>query len=384
MSARVDFPGARRPRETQDSGPARSREEEPQEIGDSVARLRGGDRLPDPARVAGHHPFEERRRPGRRGGAHALFRKQAPCDHQLLDLARPFADRAELHVAVELLDRKVLDEAVPAVDLHRPVRRAHGDLARVELGLRGHPGRALAAVPRLRRALREKPRRVDLRGHLGDVELDRLELGDGPAELAPLLRVLHRRLPGAARHPDSERRDRDPPAVEDLHRVDEAASRRAEQVFSGDAAILHDEGARVRRPHAELVLLLADANAGVVELDDERGDPVTSGRLVGDGHEHSHLRHRRVRREVLRPVQNPVVAVPDGRRARPAGVRAGLGLGQAPRGQPLAARELRDVLLPLGLVPGRDRCGSVPSDVWAARESATDPSTAAISSMTPM
>src|SRR5687768_12150748 len=88
-------------------------------------------RLPD--RSGGCRP----RRPLRRappspepGTGSCLFRQQAPRDHEFLDFARSFADRAELHVAIELLDREVLDEPVAAVDLHGPIRRADGDLAR--------------------------------------------------------------------------------------------------------------------------------------------------------------------------------------------------------------------------------------------------------------
>src|SRR6266542_4697035 len=44
--------------------------------------------------------------------------QQVPRDDHPLDLARPLPDRAELHVAVVLLRREVLDEAVAAEDLH--------------------------------------------------------------------------------------------------------------------------------------------------------------------------------------------------------------------------------------------------------------------------
>src|SRR5260370_1076896 len=50
--------------------------------------------------------------------------EQLPRDHQALDLAGALADGAQLHVAIEFLDRIVLGEAVAAVDLQRFVRRA--------------------------------------------------------------------------------------------------------------------------------------------------------------------------------------------------------------------------------------------------------------------
>ena len=71
------------------------------------------------ARIAGEHAGDEIVEPAR---AITLL-QQLPRDHQALDLAGAFADGAELDVAVELLDRVVLDEAVAAVDLHGLVRR---------------------------------------------------------------------------------------------------------------------------------------------------------------------------------------------------------------------------------------------------------------------
>ena len=76
---------------------------------------------------------------------HQLF-EQLPRDHQPLDLAGAFADGAELDVAVELLHRIVLDEAVAAVNLDGLVRDAHGGLGREQLGHGGFAGDAPAAI----------------------------------------------------------------------------------------------------------------------------------------------------------------------------------------------------------------------------------------------
>ena len=70
----------------------------------------------------------------------------------------------------------------------------------------------------------EKARGIDLRRHVGEHELNRLEFGDGLAERESLLRVVARCLIGATRDPDGECADRDAPAVEDLHRVDESVT----------------------------------------------------------------------------------------------------------------------------------------------------------------
>src|ERR1700681_4453254 len=104
--------------------------------------------------------------------------EEAAGDDEPLDFTRPLADRAESHVAIELLDGEVLDEAVPSVDLDRLLRRPHGHFGGVELGLGGETRHLLAGVLRRRGPEGQEPRGVDLRRHVGEVELDRLELRD--------------------------------------------------------------------------------------------------------------------------------------------------------------------------------------------------------------
>ena len=56
------------------------------------------------------------------------FSQNLPRDHKSLNFAGAFADGAELHVAIELLDGVVLNEAVTSMDLHRLIGIAHGRL----------------------------------------------------------------------------------------------------------------------------------------------------------------------------------------------------------------------------------------------------------------
>src|SRR5260221_120256 len=64
----------------------------------------------------------------------------------------------------------------------------------------------------------EEARRVDLRRHVGEHELDRLVLRDRDAEALALLRVGHALLEGGARDADGLAGDADPPPVERCHR----------------------------------------------------------------------------------------------------------------------------------------------------------------------
>src|SRR5215467_4328162 len=64
--------------------------------------------------------------------ASAIGQEISGDDHPL-DLGGPFANRAELHVAIVLLGREVFHETVAAEDLHSLFRTADGDLGGVEL-----------------------------------------------------------------------------------------------------------------------------------------------------------------------------------------------------------------------------------------------------------
>src|SRR6266540_862349 len=288
---------------------------------------------------------------GSRLTAHGSRRQKAFRDDQFLDLRGALADGAQFDVAVELLDGKVLDEAVAAVDLERAVGYADRHLGGVVLRLGREAPVVLSPVLGLRRALREEPGRVDPGRHLGQIETDRLELAESTAKLPTLLRILERRFVRAPRDPHGERRDRDPAGVQDLHRVGESFPLRPEEVLLRDPAVLHHERAGVGSPHAELVLLLAHPDARIVELDDEGGDPaVTLGRF-GHGHQDGHAADRCVGDEVLRAVQDPAGAIAHGRGLGPARVGARLGLGQTPRRQPLSRSKPGHVTAALRLVP---------------------------------
>ena len=62
---------------------------------------------------------------------------------------------------------------------------------------------ALARLLALGRVAREQARRLELRRHVGELQLDRLVLGDRLAHRAPLLRVRERGVERGARHADA-------------------------------------------------------------------------------------------------------------------------------------------------------------------------------------
>src|ERR1700674_1578485 len=130
-------------------------------------------------------------------------------DDEPLDFTRPLADRAESHVPVVLLHGKVLDETVAAVDLDRPLRRPDRHLGSVELRLRGEARDLFAGVLGRGRAEGQEPCGIDLRRHVGEVELDRLEFRDRLYTLTTPLCVPQRRLVRSPGDSEGERGDRD-------------------------------------------------------------------------------------------------------------------------------------------------------------------------------
>ena len=95
-----------------------------------------------------------------------------------------------------------------------------------------------------------------------------------------------------------------------------------------------------------------DCEAWRVGLDEERGDARVAGIRIGLREDGVEVRDAGVRDEALAAVEDVLVAVADRGRPHRGRVGAGAGFGQRVGGQPLAARELRQVLLLLLLRPG--------------------------------
>src|ERR1700688_1121310 len=136
---------------------------------------------------------------------------------QLLNFAGALADGTELDVAVILFGGVVLDEAVAAMDLHAFVGDAGRGFAGEELGHAGFAREAdIFLIGKPRSLINEQARGLHFRGHVGELELDGLELTDGLAELLALFGVAHRGIECALRHAEAKRRDGDAPAIENL------------------------------------------------------------------------------------------------------------------------------------------------------------------------
>src|SRR5438132_1418506 len=159
------------------------------------------------------HPFTAAPRVARRtervkrSALGAIKLQQALRDDQALDLVGALSDDQHGRVAVQALHLELLREPVPAVH----TQRLGDDL---ETGLRGeqlgHAALDVGPLPGVflaRRIIRQEARGLDLRRHVGELELDRLVLPDGHAERVSLLRVFDGQLERAVSPADAAPRD---------------------------------------------------------------------------------------------------------------------------------------------------------------------------------
>src|SRR6266550_3583055 len=179
-------------------------------------------------------------------------------DDELHDLAGSLIDLGDLRVAVVTLGREVFQISVAPEDLHAIAAGLHPHVAREELRLPRREDVVLARVLHRGGAPREQTSRVDLRGHVGEHPLDRLEVGDLLSKGLALLGVRDRILEARAGDADRLRRDRDAAAIEGRKRDPVSLAHLAEKIRGRHARVLEDELRRVRSADAELALELAD------------------------------------------------------------------------------------------------------------------------------
>ena len=142
-------------------------------------------------------PRRHRRRPSAAWLAVVSSAAQRAGDDQVLDLVGALADLEHLGVAVEAGDRRLEHVPEAAVDLDGLRRRPGRHAAGLQLGHRRLLLERLAGVAQGGGAVGEPPRRLELGGDVGQLELHGLELRDRLPELHPLAR--RRRSPGRAR-----------------------------------------------------------------------------------------------------------------------------------------------------------------------------------------
>src|ERR1700722_7301569 len=243
----------------------------------------------------------------------------------MLDLVGSLADLKYLRVAVEAGDVTVQHVAGPAEDLHRLADHGRGDPARLQLGHGGLLPERLARVAQRGGAVGEPPGGLDLRRHVGELELNRLETGDRAAELLAALRVGQGHPQRAGGGAERERRDRDPPDFQGAEELGESAARLAYHLAVGNPDAAEKQVPGFQALPADTAQLRPERVARCPLLDDEAAEArLARGVLAGTGEQRDAEAHvgARVRDEGLLPGQHPPGGHPYGPGPQGADVRA--------------------------------------------------------------
>ena len=256
--------------------------------------------------------------------------------HGVLDLVGAFADLEHLRIAVEAGHRRLEHVAEAAVDLDGLRCRRYREATGLQLRHRRFLEEGLPGVAQVRGAIREPPCRLELGRDVGELELDRLELRDGLAELHALPGVVRRHVEHGLGQAERQGRDRDAPDLERAQELAEPHRRIADEVIVGDPDVVEEQLAGVETPPADAAHLRAHGEAGGVLLHDEARErrPLPLARL-GAGQQRHPERHvgAGVGDERLPTVDQPATVAPYRPGADAARVRARIGLGQTERAE---------------------------------------------------
>ena len=248
------------------------------------------------------------------------------------------------------LGRVLLHVAVASEDLDAFDRRPHRHVGGVILGHRRLLFEVEAVVLQPGGPQQHQLRRIEFGGHVGQLELDRLEGGDRLPELHPLLGVFDGVLEGRPADPAGLGADADPSRIEAREHLLESLAGLSEQIFRRHLGVLKDQ---LRRPGGEkthFLLHLPDPETrGVLQVDDQVDDgPVTAGR-IGCGGQHAVARDVAAGDEALDPVDDVPVALELRAAFQGGRIGAGGGFRQRVAAVHLAARDRGEELLLLRL-----------------------------------
>src|SRR6266851_6387539 len=187
------------------------------------SQLRGDRVTPPPARLGNVFTYELAR------------------DHCPEDVIGAFADGHQRRVTIETLDLVLGRVAVAAVDAHRLERRLDAHLRCVKLG---HPRFEVGPPSRVEGRggpPRQQPRGLDLGRHIRQLQLDRLEFRNRPAERVALPRVGEGPVQARLRNAHCPTGDVDAPELQRRQRLLQAVALIAAQhILHGHAAVAQE------------------------------------------------------------------------------------------------------------------------------------------------
>src|SRR6185503_7346215 len=140
-------------------------------------------------------------------------------DNGALDFTRAFIYLRDLRVPKEFLDGEISHVTIPAEQLYRLRRHPHRGLGREQLGHAGVQRDVLAGVLPRRGAMGQGPGRLGAGRHVGELELHRLEVADGLAELLALGGELETMLDRPSCNPYPLSPNPKPAGIESFHGI---------------------------------------------------------------------------------------------------------------------------------------------------------------------
>src|ERR1700735_411034 len=219
-----------------------------------------------------------------------------------MHFAGAFADSADSRLAVPALDWKFLADAVAAVNLHGAIDNAAEYLARIELRDRRLRAEILPAVGLPRPFPRQPSRRAQLDLRIREHPLDSLSLREQLAERAALLGVIDRHPERCHSDPNVAGRIREAQARQQIEAQVQSLALGTQPLLDRNNTILElnfigqrRRAQRSNRPRRKSRRAL---------LDYEAGDALAAGLGVGAREDYSPLRLMRVRNKNLRAVQH--------------------------------------------------------------------------------
>src|SRR5258705_2963792 len=177
----------------------------------------------------------------------ALARERAG-DDDALDFTGAFIDLGNLCIPEEFLDGEISHVAVPPEELNCLRCDPHRCFGCEQLRHAGVQPDIFARIFAGGRPMRQRPRRFRACGHIGELELHRLEVRDPLPELPAIGAILECKLQGFTCNSDSLSPNPQPPSIEAFHRVHEPHPLLAQHLIGGEREIVQPDARPVRCP----------------------------------------------------------------------------------------------------------------------------------------
>ena len=257
-----------------------------------------------------------------------------------LDLARPVPDPLDPRIPPKALNRIVVHQPHPPMDLQRRIRHPREHLGCKKLGRGDLPVRGQPLIKSPCRGQRQPVGSVDLGDHVRDLKADTLKLRDLLAELLALGGVVDGHVKTPPRSPHGHGRHGEARRIKPGVHHRKAAIDLAQHLSIGNTAIIELKDRIVIAPVADRAIPVPHLEPGRPAIHQKTSDPLLRtlvGHVLAGRDEHDEeIRMGRARDKMLGPVDDPVAPVPDGGTLHPPHVRARIRLRHCKRIHPFA------------------------------------------------